>query len=182
MNHHEPGGQRPPLNNLQPEQSPASGAERPDAGRFRKLQLVRAGSVQFGIFAEEIATIVAWREPTPLPHAPKSVLGVVSVQGRMLTVLELATLSGDEAASSDAPCDIPGHLIALRGDEQLALAVDDLGEIVQLADDEFAAKLETTRTLILGVLHHENAEINILNLKELFPTAIQGRARRQRRF
>lgn len=182
MNHHEPGGQRPPPNNLQPEQSPASGAERPDAGRFRKLQLVRAGSVQFGIFAEEIATIVAWREPTPLPHAPKSVLGVVSVQGRMLTVLELATLSGDEAASSDAPCAIPGHLIALRGDEQLALAVDDLGEIVQLADDEFAAKLETTRTLILGVLHHENAEINILNLKELFPTAIQGRARRQRRF
>lgn len=182
MNHHEPGGQRPPLNNLQPEQSPASGAEPQDASRFRTLQLVRAGSVQFGIFAEEIATIVAWREPTPLPHAPKSVLGVVSIQGRMLTVLELATLSGDEAVASDAPRDIPGHLIALRGDEQLALAVGAVGETIQLADAEFDAKLETTRTLVLGVLHHENAKINILNLKELFPTAIQGRERRRRRF
>jgi purine-binding chemotaxis protein CheW len=148
----------------------------------RTLQLFRAGPLQFGIFAEEIATIVGWREPTPLPHAPKSVLGVVSIQGRMLTVLDLATLSGDEAASSDARRDIPGHLIALRGDEQLALAVDDLGETVQLAEAEFDAKLETNRTLILGVLHHENAEINILNLKELFPAAIQGRERRRRRF
>ena len=151
-------------------------------GDLRTLQLFRSGSTQFGIFADEIATIVTWLEPTPLPHAPKSVLGVVSIQGRMLTVLNLATLSGDKAGKSDAPRDLPGHLIALRGDEQLALAVDDLGETVQLADDKFDAKLEPTRTLILGVLHHENAEINILNLKELFPTAIQGRERRRRRF
>jgi len=136
---------------------------------------MQSGSTHFGIFTDEIATIAAWREPTPLPHAPKSVLGVVSIEGRMLTVLDLAMLAGGETVSSEAA----KHLIALRGDEQLALAVPAVGEVIELP----AAALEKTAgTLVLGVLHHNDAAINILNLKELFPTAIQGRERRRRRF
>ena len=145
----------------------------------RKLQLLQTGSSQFGVFTDEIAALVAWREPAPLPHAPKSVLGVVSIQGRMLTVLDLATLIGREAASSDAPFQ---HLIALRGDEQLALAVEKLDETIEIAEDYFNEKRENGELLVLGVFHREGAEINILNLKELFPTAIQGRERRRRRF
>lgn len=148
-------------------------------GVVRKVQLFRAGSFHFGIFTNDIAAIVAWREPTPLPHAAKSVLGVVSVQGRMLTVLDLATLTSHEATSSDAPAQ---HLIALRGDEQLALAIETLGETIEIAEDDFNAKRETGEPLVLGVLHREGAETNILNPKELFPTAIQGRERRRRRF
>lgn len=144
----------------------------------RKLQLFGAGSSQYGVYADDIATIVAWREPTPLPHAPKSVLGVVSIQGRMLTVLDLRTLHGDETVSSDPPAQ---HIVALRGDEQLALAVDALGETIELAAIDFDAK-ETADTLVLGVLHRDGVEINILNLKELFSTAIQGRERRRRSF
>src|SRR6267378_1963815 len=141
-------------------------------GVVRKLQLFRSGAFHFGILANDIAAIVAWREPTPLPHAAKSVLGVVSVHGRMLTVLDLATLTGHEAVSSDAPAQ---HLIALRGDEQLALAIETLGETIEIAEDDFNAKRETLEPLVLGVLDREGAETTILNPKELFPTAIQGR-------
>lgn len=148
----------------------------------RMLQFVRAGSSQFGIFADEIATIAAWREPTPLPQAPKSVMGVVSVQGRMLTVLDLASLPVGETASHDAPGNAPKQLVALRGDEQLALAVDEVGETIEIANGEFEAKRETAGTLVLGVLQRDGAEIKILNPKELFPSAIQGRERRRRRF
>jgi len=148
-------------------------------GSLRTLQLLRAGSFQFGIFANEIAAIAPWRDPTPLPHAPKSVLGVVSIQGRMLTVLDLATLPGRESDSTDAA---PQHLIALRGDEQLALAVDGLGETIELADADFDAQPETGETLLLGVIAREGTDIEVLNPKELFPTAIQGRERRRRRF
>ena len=164
-------------------------SENDDAGSQqvgRKLQLVHAGSTQFGIFAEEISAIVAWQEPTPLPHAPESVLGVVSIQGRMLTVLDLATLPVREATLSDGPRNAPGYIIALRGDEQLALAIDASGETIQLAPHESMTdsitKQETVTTPVLGVLQREGIQIKILNLKGLFPTAIQGRRRRQRRF
>ena len=152
---------------------------------FRKLQLVRAGSSQFGIFAEQISAIVEWQEPAPLPHAPSSVLGVVGIQGRMLTVLDLAKLAGGEA-SDDTPRKFLRYLIALRGDEQLALAIEAPGEVVQLTPNESMTNSitteETVTTPVLGVLQREGAEIRILNLKGLFPAAIQGRQRRQRRF
>jgi purine-binding chemotaxis protein CheW len=146
---------------------------------IRTLQLLRAGSFQFGVFANEIAAIAPWRDPTPLPHAPKLVLGVVSIQGRMLTVLDLANLPGFEADSSDAAAQ---HFIALRGDEQLALAVEGLGETIELVEADFDARPETGDTLLLGVLNRKGTDIHILNPKELFPTAIQGRERRRRRF
>ena len=149
----------------------------------RKLQLVQAGQNQFGIFAEQISAIVEWQEPAPLPHAPSSVLGVVSIQGRMLTVLDLAKLAGDEAVLTNTPRKL---LIALRGDEQLALAIEALGEIVQLAGNELMTdsitERETVTTPLLGVWQRADAEIKILDLNRLFPAAIQGRERRQRRF
>ena len=145
----------------------------------RKLQLVRAGSNQFGIPAEGIAAIAAWRQPTPLPFAPDSVLGVVSIQGRILTVLDLAILTRHE---SDAVAGPARHLIALRGDEQLALAVEELGQEFELDEDALSAKQDNGDPLILRVVHHEGTTLTVLNSKELFPTALHGRERRRRRF
>ena len=145
----------------------------------RKLQLIRTGSVQYGVFADDIAAIAGWRQPTPLPQAPKSVLGVVSIQGRMLTVLDLSTLTGREIAANNAHAK---HLIALRGDEQLALAVETLGETIEIAESDINLKRDNGEPLVLGVFHRKGTEINILNAKELFQTAIRGRERRRRRF
>jgi len=149
---------------------------------LRALQLIRAGSGHFGILADQIATIVDWRAPTPLPHAPKSVLGVVSIQGRMLTVLDLRRLTGGESASTDVTVDNHRNIVALRGDEQLALAVDGVGETVKIADRDLKAGQGSAGTLILAILHFESSELNVLNLQELFPAAIQGHERRRRRF
>ena len=167
------------MNNQTVKRQHNSSDEAKPPGPLRTLQLLRAGSFQFGIFASEIAAVEAWREPTSLPQAPKSVLGVVSIQGRMLTVIDLATLPGPEASSTDVTAQ---HLIALRGDEQLALAVDGLGETFELGDVDLDTKPGTMGTFVACVLHREGADIYILNLKELFPAAIQGRERRRRRF
>jgi len=145
----------------------------------RELQLVRAGPSQFGIFTEEISAIVPWREPTPLPYAPHSVLGVVSISGWMLTVLDLASLQVSEQ-SKDEPRTSFWQIVGLRGAEQLALAVDSVDERLEFADSDFHAA--SAERFILGVLRRNGAEINILNLSELFPAAIQGHERRRREF
>jgi chemotaxis signal transduction protein len=141
------------------------------------FQTFRVGARQFAVQESEIATIVDWRQPTPLPHAPLAVMGIVSLQGRMLTVLDLGKITEGDAAVNGTP----RHIIALRGDEQLALAVHDM-----------AAKFETSAVpldgssdssgVTLSVLDHEGEQIAIVNVKNLFSFAIQGRERRQRRF
>ena len=151
-------------------------------GSVRRLQIVRAGSRYFGIPAENISTIVGWHEPTPLPDAPQTVLGVVSVQGRMLTVLDLARLTSGKADGNEAARGTAVHIVALRGDEQLALAVDEVREVIELGSAESKTQTQMQTSLVPEIFHHENREIKILSLKELFPAAIQGRERRRRRF
>jgi purine-binding chemotaxis protein CheW len=147
----------------------------------RTLQVFNAASAQFAVFADEVMTIAEWREPAVLPQAPASVLGVVSIHGRMLTVLDLSQLLEPPQRSND-----PSHILALRGDQQLALAIEGPGETIELGETEavgdFEAVPEADGKLITGIIKHKGDEMKILNLKELFPTAIQGRERRRRRF
>jgi purine-binding chemotaxis protein CheW len=146
--------------------------------RMYSLQTFRVGSREFAVQESEIATVAGWRQPTPLPHAPASVLGIVSLQGRMLTVLDLAKISEGDNASGNGTRQ---QLIALRGDEQLALAVDEVAEKIEISEFNFESKT-TNPAVTLGVLSHQGRQIEVVNVKGLFPSAIQGRERRQRRF
>ena len=145
-----------------------------EPARSVRLQIARAGSLFYGISTSEISAIVSWQEPTPLPNAPPAVLGVVSIHGSMFTVFHLAELTSDNGDVEKSA----RQLIALRGDEQLALAVDEVGEIVELEREE----VPTLDGLIGGSVTRNGVTLKILNLKEIFPTAIQGRERRRRRF
>ena len=149
----------------------------PESDPLRELRILLAGSRKLGVFADAIEAIADWRAPTPLPKAPPAVLGVVCIHGRMMTVLDVAALldEGREIAR-------PSKIVALRGDEQLALAVDSVGETIALAPDELAAAQNEERSPILCVLHRSDETVAVLNLAELFAVAIRGHERRHRRF
>lgn len=142
------------------------------------MRLFRRGSFDFAVLESEIATVADWRDPAPLPRAPESVMGVVGIQGRMLTVIDVATLPGSESSFTAGS---PKQIVALRGDEQLALAVDSAGGTVDVGADGFQNDQQNSR-LVGGVFEQAGTKISILNLKQLFHSAIQGRERRHRRF
>jgi purine-binding chemotaxis protein CheW len=174
MNQNEVDVQRSLLYNQRPKHTEFS-----DPERQRKLQFLQSGLLQFAIFEEAIATIADWREPTPLPHAPPAVLGVVSIQGRMLTVLDLGVLFSEAESRGATP---RGKIIAFRGDEQLALAVEQTGETFELASRDIQPSLGTAASAVLGIVHYHGQPVRVLDVKELFPAAIRGRERRRRRF
>lgn len=138
------------------------------------LQIFRRGNASFALLTDEIAAIAEWRQPTPLPQAPPAVLGVVSIKGRMLTVLDPAILLEAPADGSSS-----NLIVALRGDEQLALLVDAKGETVPV---EVGLQSAATNGAMRGVIKHQESEIGVLDLTKLFGLAIRGRERRQRRF
>jgi purine-binding chemotaxis protein CheW len=139
------------------------------------LQIFRRGSAHFALPIAEIAGIADWRPPTPLPQAPPAVLGVVSVGGRMLTVLDPAILLENPTAGSSPH----NFIVALRGDEQLALLVDETGETLPA---EIVSQSDAPNGALLGVIRHQESMIGVLDLTKLFALAIRGRERRQRRF
>jgi purine-binding chemotaxis protein CheW len=126
------------------------------------------------VVEEEVLTVVEFTQPTPLPFAPVSVMGIASVQGRMFTVVNVASLVESEVVSEE-----PRFIVALRGDEQLALAVDNVEEVVEVEKEEVATAQESG--LIQGKTKIGTKDILLLNIDELFTEMIRGQERRRRR-
>lgn len=145
----------------------------------RKLQVMSVGSLVLGVFEDEIATIAEWRRPSPLPHAPRAVLGVVSIQGRMLTVMDPLHLFGETTGRLGFS---PGILVALSGDEQIALAIEHTGEKLDLTMNDIRPSSDKANRVIAGVFRYGDQLVNVIQITGLFPAALRGRDRRRRRF
>ncbi len=168
------GDQQPQLINSESSES-FHESELSRSPRSERIQAFRAGKLSIGISANLISTVAPWRRPTPLPNAPAAVLGVVSIQGRILTVLDPLRLLEEDGNRKDSTC---AFIVALRGDEQLALAVESI-------DGEFElSRLEpppvSSRPLVSGLIRQDNQSISVIEVKELFSTAMRGRRRRRR--
>ena len=161
-------------------------ANEPDVSpdtQLRDLVPFVAGSRTFAVFAEHVEGTAEAKMPAALPRAPAAVLGVVCARGRMLTVLDPLELIGGEAHGwpRSLPC-----VIALRGDEQLALAADESRDAITIAavDIQRSAKSEDDglATVILGIARYGGEEITVLNVDQLFTAAVRRKERRRRRF
>ena len=137
----------------------------------RAVRLLSVGALNFGMPAEEIESIVDWRSPAPLPNAPSAILGVVCIHSRMLTVIAVGTLLGAEATPNL-------KIVSLLGEEQIALAVEQVGELIE-GQNELGPG---NNALTLGEIVSKGQSIPIINTKQLFPTAMRGRERRKRQF
>jgi serine/threonine protein kinase/chemotaxis signal transduction protein len=147
-------------------------------GDARTLVVAQAGAWRIGLLADEVESVNEWRVPAPLPHAPPAVLGVVSVRGRMMTVLDPATLLGQaNAGLASAP---PAFIIALGGDEQLALAVNRVEPSIEI-DLEAMGTPAGSASVIQGLIPDAHGQIILLDARELFATALQGAERRRQR-
>ncbi|MGH9459074.1 MAG: chemotaxis protein CheW [Thermoanaerobaculia bacterium] len=87
----ETAGQRPEQTQAETataiEEAPAEGAE------AEMLTFVVAGE-QYAIDIDRIAEIIAPRRPTPVPNAPPSVIGIISLRGTIVTMLDLRRALG----------------------------------------------------------------------------------------
>jgi chemotaxis signal transduction protein len=180
MNDKTPGGRHATLNNIreaEPLRDDALRERKPET--TRKLQVLSVGSLVLGIFDDEIATIAEWRRPSPLPRAPAAVLGIVSIEGRILTVLDPLYLFDETITRLGFPA---GLLVALRGDEQIALAIETRGETLDLAMKEIQPPSDPTNRAEAGIFHHGGHLVKVIEVKGLFQAALRGRERRRRRF
>ena len=136
------------------------------------LQLFRVGNVDLALRDEEVLAITDWREPARLPFAPQTVLGVVSIQGRMLTVLDAGKLLDLDASARES-------IVALRGREQLALAASAQGTIEINPTD--IQPVTNFGSLSSGTIHKDSRTIHILATDHLFGSALRGHERRRKR-
>ncbi len=141
----------------------------------RDLIVARVGARLVGIYADEAAGVTEWRAPVPLPRAPQGVWGVVSLRGRMVLVLDPLAVLGEPDKNQAR-----SFLIALHGDEQLALAVDAMERIIVVFLDEIEP-VQHGASVVSGIIQRDGEIIAVLKTEELFAAAMLGEERRRQR-
>ena len=142
-----------------------------------------AGEMVFAVFADQVEGTADAKLPAPLPDAPPAVLGVVCVRGRMLTVLDPSALVTGEANSWP---EVLPNIIALSGDEQLALAAAERLDTITISaadiESPSPADEENLSRVALGIARYGGQEITVLSVPHLFAAALRRKERRRRRF
>ncbi len=121
----------------------------PSLGKVRsgKRAAMRAGEagtrteyLAFGLAGEtyavpigQLAEILRPPPITPVPRAPRNVVGVVSVRGRLVTVVDLRRRLRLAAAAIDRRSRI---LLVDTGTEHIGLLVDEVQQVWRLAAEE----------------------------------------------
>jgi chemotaxis signal transduction protein len=138
------------------------------------VTLLQVDSKWFGVPKEQLLTVIDWVEPTPLPFGPEPVFGVVSIQGRMFTVVDIDTVAGLRSERQNTK-----SIAALRGEDQLAIAVSGAGESVEI--DLSSVVPEQESSVFHGRTRVGELEVLLLDVDALFAGVIRGRERRRRR-
>ena len=158
------------------------GRRNPVGTELLDLFVFEAGSRIFAVPANQVDGTTEARVPAVLPHTPQAILGVVCARGRMLTVLDPTVLLTGQALRwpRTLPC-----VIALRGDEQLALAAQSYRDKITIEEadiDRLGESGGDTAGLLLGRVRYGGEEILVLDVNYLFASVMRQRERRRRRF
>lgn len=91
------------------------------------------GGDRIGLPLATVAQVLPGRPCTPVPGTGAALEGIVALSGRIVPVIDLAQVLGRPAAKGDASAD---HLVLLRGEPPVALAVERALTIVRSVQEQ----------------------------------------------
>jgi purine-binding chemotaxis protein CheW len=137
--------------------------------------VVRLGETEFGIDVRRVREVLRMPAITRLPFPPPTILGIVSIRGTLVPVMDLgARLLG-------CPADRQGRLVVVRDPERdgsVGLLVDEVLDLAPMEEAAHEPPPEVEASLpsgwILGVLSPESSRLvtlldltHVLDLKTL---------------
>ncbi|GIT92063.1 chemotaxis protein CheW [Jannaschia pagri] len=106
----------------------------PLSSRFnRQLLTFKCSGRGFAVDIMDVREIRSWSRPTPLPHAPPHMLGMVNLRGSVLPVTDLAQRLG-QAPTEDRQRNV--IIVIQKKDRVHGLLVDAVSDIVTPSPDQ----------------------------------------------
>lgn len=134
----------------------------------RQIITFRIGEQYLGTDIMAVREIRAWSTTSPLPHAPKSILGVVNLRGSVVPVTDLSFHLGWGVTT---PSDRHVIIVLQLGSDLHGLIVDAVSDIVTLTADNMqpapAFADAANSELLEGVATVEDRMIMVLQLNKL---------------
>jgi purine-binding chemotaxis protein CheW len=120
--------------------------------------------LQFGIDVTRVQEVIRNQPMTPVPLAPPVVQGLINLRGQIVTAIELRRRLGLAPRPAG---DLPINVVARHDEGVVSLLVDEIGDVVEVAEDSYEPPPETlsaeSKALITGVYKLEQQLLLLLN-------------------
>jgi purine-binding chemotaxis protein CheW len=139
-----------------------------DGGKRIEYLAFTLGSQSYAVPIQHIAEILKPPPITEIPRAPRNVVGIISVRGKLVTVVDLRRRFGLIESPFDRRTRI--LLTDTGDDEPIGLLVDEVRQVYRLAEHEIepAAALGGDQpAYIFGIGRQDDALLVLLELKAL---------------
>ncbi|HEU5448223.1 MAG TPA: chemotaxis protein CheW [Acidimicrobiia bacterium] len=129
----------------------------------------------FGIGVREVQEVIRYQEMTRVPLAAPVVRGLINLRGQIVTAIDLRRrlelndrLSGDTPNPGADDTEVhPMNLVVRTDDGVVSLLVDEIGEVVEVAEDSFERPPPTlagvARELVRGVYKQQDSLLLVLD-------------------
>jgi purine-binding chemotaxis protein CheW len=133
-----------------------------------------AGGQSFSLDIGHVREIRRWTAVTPLPHAPREVLGVMNLRGSVIPIYDLSARFG-LGITQENPRNVV--VVATIDNQTVGLLVEAVSEILSVdrtkIQDTPDIRSESTRASITGVIPLEDGMTRVIDLAAV----IQSRGR-----
>ncbi len=153
---------------------PSGGTESPEpsspegtaetAAHEMELLSFRLGGEEYAVMVDDVKEVLKIRDLTMVPNAPDYVLGVMSLRGTMLPVLDLCKRLGIQRPPSDEKSRI---LVVSPDEEDAGLMVDRVSGVIRVLPDAIKPvpeNIEHGAEFLRGIVRREDKLYILLDL------------------
>jgi purine-binding chemotaxis protein CheW len=115
----------------------------------KQLCTFTVGDLFFGVDVLSIQEVLRPQQMTRVPLAPSIIRGLINLRGQILTAVDLRERLG----LPPAPADKPGmNVVVQLPDGAVSLIVDQVGEVLNVSEEQFESKPPTLRGAVCEVI------------------------------
>jgi purine-binding chemotaxis protein CheW len=148
-----------------------------DGGKTTEYVTAMVGAQLFGLPIARVQDVFVPERLTRVPLAPPEVAGILSLRGRIVTVIDMRCRLGVPKSGGAPPALAVG--IEYRG-ESYGLLIDDIGEVMKLRDSNLEANpvnLDARlRQLAAGVHRLDSQLLVILDIERVLYVGAETKA------
>lgn len=96
----------------------------------------------FGVEVKQVQEVIRYQEMTRVPLASPVVRGLINLRGQIVTALDLRRRLEMPDRASDK---LPMNVVVRTGEEAVSLLVDEIGDVLEVEESDFAPPPETLR-------------------------------------
>ncbi|MFQ5506953.1 MAG: chemotaxis protein CheW [Planctomycetota bacterium] len=103
----------------------------------------------FGVNVLHVQEVIRYQDMTPVPLAPQVVGGLINLRGQIVTAIDLRRQLG---LAERAPDQLPMNVVASNEEGVVSLLVDEIGDVLEVDQDDFEKPPETLAESVRGVI------------------------------